>query len=103
MRESGYLLESVRGLYKQILRTKRFQIVDGTMEGKHFSDCITGAISHGDAYYGRGNYFIVQADVPNNAPSLITWPNLDRRGPARFLSLEDLAKVKPKPTQQGKQ
>lgn len=38
---------------------------------------------------------IVQADVPNDA--LFQQPNLDLRGPARYLYLQDLVGVQPKP------
>jgi hypothetical protein len=83
--------------YQSILDTGQFTQGPNSLEGKWFSDSLEGAQLHGDALHGPGNYQIIQADVPNDAPSLFQQPNLDGRGPARYLDLQDLSGVQPKP------
>jgi hypothetical protein len=83
--------------YQSILDTRQFTQGPNSLEGKWFSDSLEGAQLHGDALHGPGNYQIIQADVPNDAPSLFQQPNLDGRGPARYLDLQDLNGVQPKP------
>lgn len=83
--------------YEHILRTGRFAQGPNSMEGKWFADTLEGAHAHGRYLYPQGNYRIIEADVPNNAPSLFRMTNLDNRGPARFLHIDDLVNVRARP------
>jgi hypothetical protein len=83
--------------YQNILRTGRFNPHPNSLEGRWFADTLEGARAHGRALYPNGNFRIIQADVPNNAPSLFRLPNLDGRGPARYLDLNDLRNTCPRP------
>ena len=83
--------------YQDILRTGRFNPHPNALEGRWFADSLEGAQAHGKGLYPDGNFRIIEADVPNNAPSLFQLPNLDGRGPARFLHLDDLQNVTPRP------
>ena len=83
--------------YKEILRTGRFNQGPNSLEGKWFADTLEGAKAFGKALYPNGKYRIIEADVPNNAKSLYRLPNLDGRGPARYLHLDDLQKIAPRP------
>lgn len=83
---------------KQEIGDGRFRTIEGkTMSGKWFSDSAEGAARHGDALHGPGRYRIIEADVADNAPSLFQKPNLDGRGPARWLDIEDLDDVVARP------
>jgi hypothetical protein len=67
------------------------------MEGKWFADSVESAGAHGDALHGPGNFRLIEADLPNNAPSLHLDPNIDGRGPGRYLDINDLNGVTPRP------
>jgi hypothetical protein len=67
------------------------------MEGKWFADSLEGATAHAKALQGPGNFRLVEADLPNDAPSLHQLPNLDGKGPARYLGINDLNGVTPRP------
>lgn len=82
-----------------MMKTGKFTQGPNSLEGKWFSDSLDGAKLHGDALHGAGKYRIIEADVPNNAPSLFRQPNLDGRGPARYLDLDDLNGVTPRPNE----
>lgn len=83
--------------YQQILRTSTFEVVVQGCEGKHFADTLAGANRFGEALFGIGKYRLIEADVPDNALSLCCWENLDGCGPARFLQMDDLGHVRPRP------
>ena len=83
--------------YQQILSTGKFEVGPNSMEGKWFADSLEGAHAHGNALEGPGNYRLIEADLPDNAPSLFRQPNLDGRGPARYLHIDDLNNVQPRP------
>jgi len=85
--------------YQQIARTGSFEVVAQGCEGKHFADTVEGARRFGEALFGSGRFQVVEADVPDDAPSLCRWQNLDTFGPARFLHIDDLAGVQPRPYQ----
>ncbi len=85
--------------YQQIRRTGRFEVGPLGAQGKWFADSLEGAQAHGRGLYPDGKFRLIEADVPNNAPSLIKWQNLDRKGPARFLDVTDLKDVKPRPVE----
>lgn len=87
--------------YEQILTTSTFEIVNEGSEGKHFADTIEGARRFGEALMGIVQFRLIQADVPDDAPSLFRWDNLDGRGPARFLHIDDLKEVRPQPYEGG--
>jgi hypothetical protein len=87
--------------YQDILRTGQFRQGPNSLEGKWFADSLEGARAHGDALQGPGKYRIIEVDIPDNAPSLFRQPNLDGRGPARFLDLDDLGDVTPRPAGGG--
>ena len=82
--------------YLDILRTKRFRQGPNSLEGKWFADSIEGARLHGDALQGRGKYRLIEADLPDSAPSLFRQSNLDGYGPARYLHQDDLNNVTPR-------
>jgi hypothetical protein len=87
--------------YQQILGTGQFETVPASCEGKHFADTKEGARGFGEMLFGVGKFRIVEADVPNDAPSLYCWPNLDGIGAARFLHIDDLKGVRPRPCDGG--
>jgi hypothetical protein len=67
------------------------------MEGKWFADSIESASAHGNALQGPGNFRLIEADLPDNAPSLYQHPNMHGHGPARYLDINDLNCVTPRP------
>jgi hypothetical protein len=85
--------------YQDMLRTGRFNRAPNgiDMEGRWFADTLEGAQAHGNALYPQGGFRIIEADVPTNAPSFFQRPNLDGRGPATYLHLDDLGNVTPRP------
>lgn len=83
--------------YQQILTTDTFEVVPQGCEGKHFADTLEGVRRFGEALFGIGGFRIVEAEVPAEAPSLYRWTNLDGFGPARFLHIDDLVEVRPRP------
>jgi hypothetical protein len=85
--------------YQDILATGRFNQGPNAVEGKYFADSLEGATAHGESLFGSGKYRLIEADVPENAPSLMRWENLDRKGPARFYDLNDLKDVIPRPVE----
>jgi hypothetical protein len=87
--------------YEQILITSKFEIVREGSEGKHFADTVEGARRFGEALMGTGQFRLIEANVPDDAPSLFQWDNLDGHGPARFLHIDDLQDVRPKPDKRG--
>jgi hypothetical protein len=87
--------------YEQILTTSNFAIVREGSEGKHFADTVEGARRFGEALKGIGQFRLIEAYVPDDAPSLFQWDNLDGRGPARFLHIDYLQDVEPKPYERG--
>jgi hypothetical protein len=83
--------------YQDILRTGLLQQGPNSMEGKWFADSLAGARAHGEALYPAGNYRMIEVDVPDDAPSLFRVLNLDGFGPARYLNMDDLNGVVPRP------
>ena len=83
--------------YQDVVRTGRFRQGPNSMEGKWFAGSIEGAKAHGDMLYPDVGFRLVEADVPDDAPSLFVQPNLDGLGPARYLDITDLAGVIPRP------
>ena len=81
--------------YRDILETGCFRQGPNSAEGKWFSDLPAGATAHGQALYPDGRFRLVEADVPDDAPSLFRFANLDGFGPARFLDIDDLDGVLP--------
>ncbi len=81
--------------YADIVRTGRMRQGPNGMEGKWFADSLEGAVARGEALSAGGGYRLIEADVPDDAPSLDQLPNLDGRGPARYLDVEDLRGVEP--------
>jgi hypothetical protein len=59
----------------------------GSAEGAH-AHATGGGKTLG--LFPDGNYRIIEVDIPNNAPSLSTRPNLDVHGPAFYLHNDDL-------------
>ena len=82
--------------YQDILKHGGLRQGPNSLEGKWFADSLEGARLHGDALEGAGKYRIIEVDVPDNAPSLFRQPNLDGRGPARYLDLDDLNNIIPR-------
>lgn len=88
--------------YKDILKTGQLRQGPNSLEGKWFADSLEGARAFATgngrtpALFPHGQYRLIEVDVPNNAPSLATRPNLDGHGPARFLHNDDLPLLKPR-------
>lgn len=85
-----------------MMKTGTFEVPPGRpgfspMNAKWFADSAEGAAAHGNALHGKGNFRIIEADVPNNPPSLYQHPNMDGLGPARCIDLPDLNGVQPRP------
>ena len=68
-----------------------------SLEGKWFADSLEGAKLHGLSLYPDVNFQLIEADLPNDAPSLSTRINLDGFGPARYLHGDDLLNIVPRP------
>jgi len=83
--------------YQDILRTGQFRQGPNSLEGKWFADSLEGAQGHARNLFPDGKFRLIEADLPNNAPSLFRQPNLDGLGPARYLHLDDLNGVTPRP------
>ena len=89
--------------YQDIVRTGQLRQGPNSLEGKWFADSLAGAIAFatGDGrtppLFPGGAYGIIEVDVPNDAPSLATRPNLDGHGPARYLHNDDLPPLQPRP------
>src|ERR1051325_3005971 len=83
--------------FDQMVRTNSFEIVPWGSEGKHFADTVDGAKRFARLLMGEGRFRVIEADVPEAAPSLFRWLNLDGCGPCRFLDIDDLAGVLPRP------
>ncbi len=83
--------------YQDIVTTGRFRQGPNSMEGKWFADSLKGAQDHGNALFKKHAFRLIEADVPDSAPSLYRLPNLDDFGPARYLDLDDLNGVTPNP------
>ncbi len=83
--------------YQDILKTGQFRSGLNSLEGKWFADSVEGAQAHGKALFSKGKFRLIEADVPDNAPSLFRQPNLDGRGPARYIHCDDLNGVTPRP------
>jgi hypothetical protein len=60
--------------FDDIVATGRFNQGPNSLEGKWFADHYDDVIRHGDGLEGPGNYRIVEADLPDNAPSLYVCP-----------------------------
>ncbi len=43
-----------------------------------------------------GKFRLIEVDIPDNSPSLFRLPNLDGRGPARYLHKNDLQRLRPR-------
>lgn len=82
--------------FADILATHEFRVGPNSMEGKWFSDTLTGASAHGHALYPNGDFKLIAADLPDDAPSLFTEQNIDGKGPGRYLAIEDLCGVVPR-------
>jgi UDP-GlcNAc:undecaprenyl-phosphate GlcNAc-1-phosphate transferase len=83
--------------YQDILRSGQLRPGPNSLEGKWFSDSLEGAKAHGMALYPSEQYRLVEVNVPDHAPSLFKQPNLDGRGPARYLHMDDLKGIVPQP------
>lgn len=83
--------------FDSMIRTGKFTQGPNSLEGKWFAESYDNARLHGNALEGAGNYKIIQADLPTNAPSFFRVQNLDNRGPAVYLHVDDLVGVVPWP------
>ena len=66
------------------------------MEGKWVADSREAAKNHGESLYPGQDYSLIEAVLPNSAPSLFQLPNLDGNGPARYIEIENLDGVIPR-------
>jgi hypothetical protein len=83
--------------YQDILASSQFRAAPNSLEGKWFADSAECAKAHGEALFPGSSYRLIQADVPDDVPSLFRHENLDGLGPARFLHIDDLKGVVPRP------
>lgn len=83
--------------FDDIVATGRFNQGPNSLEGKWFADSYEDVLRHGDELEGIGNYRVIEVDLPNDAPTLYRVHSLDGRGPARFLHMDDLQGVTPRP------
>jgi hypothetical protein len=83
--------------YRDILSTGVLRQGPNSLEGKWFADSLEGANAHGRSLFPNGRFRLIEVDVPDNAPSLFKSPNLDGLGPARYLHIDDLLPVRPRP------
>ncbi len=89
--------------YQEMMKIGKFDVPPGKpgvspMDGKWFCDTPEGAAKFGNSNMGPGpgKFRIIEADVPNAAPGLFKY-DIDRLGPSRYLPIEDLNGVKPRP------
>jgi hypothetical protein len=83
--------------YQDIISHRQFREGPNSLEGKWFADSLDGAIDHGFALFPNGRFRLIEVDIPNDTPSLFRQPNLDGRGPARFVHNDDLPALSPRP------
>jgi hypothetical protein len=86
------------------MRTGQFELAPNSLEGKWFWDSPGDAVKFGPSNVGPGaggkKYYVIEADVPDNAPGLFKVPGKhDGIGPARYLPIEGLQGVKPRPVE----
>lgn len=80
--------------YHQLIQTYRFNVVDYSVEGKYFAECVEHALIWGDAFYGLGNYRVIEIQFPSQiADQFYRWEFLDGIGPARFAEIQQLQHV----------
>jgi RHS repeat-associated protein len=82
--------------YKDILDCGKLRQGPNSLEGKWFADSLEGANAHGNGLFPGGKFRLVEVDIPDDAPSLFRLPNLDGRGPARYLHNDDLPGLSPR-------
>lgn len=85
-----------RDEYDDLVKTVRLRQGPNSLGGKWFADTFGGARAFGTGLYPGQEFWIVEADVPDEAPSLFRQPNIDPKGPARDLHVDDLAAVSPR-------
>lgn len=83
--------------YRELFETGEFREGSNSLEGKWFADSLDGALEHARVLYPDGDYRVVEVDVSDFAPSLFKHANLDGHGPARYLHVDDLLGVTPRP------
>ena len=83
--------------YRQIMRTGRFEVIPGSLEGKWFAENLADARAWGASFSGISGIphdKIVVASVPNaEAVGLFRIAHLDNIGPARFATVDELVSV----------
>lgn len=82
--------------FEDIMHTGQLRPGINTLEGKWFADTLDGARLHGETLYPGEDFYLIEVDVPDDAPSLSRRDNLDGFGPARFLHSDDLHGLKPR-------
>ncbi len=77
--------------YQDILKTGKLRGGSRNgLEGKWFSESLEGATKHGNELHKGEPYRIIEAFLPDDAPSLHLDPNIDGHGPSRYIGPEDL-------------
>ena len=92
-------LDSVFGYFGQTLANKSYQGFSGFFWDRPVELLAGSMILHPiqDAFEGPEKYRIIEVDIPDTLPNLHLDPNLDLRGPARYLDGCDLPGVTPRP------
>jgi hypothetical protein len=79
------------GEFKQLMKTGKFAAGPNSLGGKFFAETAEHAGKWGEAMMGKGNFRIIQADLPTSAADkLMRWERLDGIGPARYGELDQL-------------
>jgi hypothetical protein len=79
------------GEFQQLMRTRKFEAVPSSLEGKFFAESAEDAAQWGEMLEGASHYRIVEVALPASvAKSLLRWEKLDGIGPARYGELPQL-------------
>ena len=77
--------------FQQIMKTGKFDIARGSVDGKYFTESIEHAQKWGEKFYGQTSFRLIQVELPTNvADQFYRWASLDGIGPTRFAEMEQL-------------
>ena len=79
------------GEFQQLMRTRKFEAVPSSLEGKFFAESAEDAAQWGEMLEGASHYRIVEVEFFTSvAENLLRWEKLDGIGPARYGELHQL-------------
>ena len=80
--------------YKDILDSGKLRAGPSSCEGKHLAYSLQDAWRWGQAFYGEGQFLVIEVDLPDEvAATLHRWDRLDGIGPACFATIKQLEKA----------